>query len=279
MQQIQSWNTYDTLLYVRRLGVAAVASLCVTAAPPAARAQDAPASAPSIEPEVVAIVGRMADFLSGTPAFEVEANVTYDARQASGAMVQFGRWQRVAVQRPNRLAVDVERDDGAQRTVQYDGTSVAFWYPDDNAYGRLAAPDTIEGTIAFLEAEFGVEMPLADLLHPDGRAAVLPQVESGHVVGRHWVGDVLCDHVAISNQRVDAQLWIAAGDAPLLQRLVIMYKTHPGNPRFSAQFSNWNLEPKFGEDTFHFVPPDDAAEIQVLQLPQQPGPASSEASS
>ena len=265
----------------RRVTIAASVALVLTALPAyPVSGEDAAASAPVLEPEVMEIVGRMADFLSSRPAFEVQNDVTYDVRQASGEMLQFGRRQHLRVRRPNQLQAIVERDDGVRREVWYDGETLTQWYAEDNAYGRVEAPGTIDSLLDLIEEEYKIPLPMANLLRADIGGELLPKFTSGSVVGEHWVGDVLCDHVAVGNDRVDAQLWIAKGDAPLLQKVVISYKTYPGTPQFAAVVHGWNVQPDFEAGTFQFTPPEDAHEITVLRLPADvwPGTLNEEAS-
>ena len=50
-----------------------------------------------------------------------------------------------------------------------------------------------------------------------------------------------CEHLALRNDLVDAQVWIAKGDKPVLQRLVLTYKLENGQPQFWANFHDWNF--------------------------------------
>jgi hypothetical protein len=57
------------------------------------------------------------------------------------------------------------------------------------------------------------------------------------------------------------QLWIAQGDEPLLQRMLITYKRAEGQPQFRAQFKEWNLSPEVSDATFAFSPAEGAVKI------------------
>jgi len=76
-------------------------------------------------------------------------------------------------------------------------------------------------------------------------------------------------HLAARTDTVDFQVWVADGDKPLPQRIVITYKKDKGEPQFRAQFSDWNLAPAIEDSTFLVTPPDGAQKVPfAAQLPR-----------
>jgi hypothetical protein len=70
---------------------------------------------------------------------------------------------------------------------------------------------------------------------------------------------------------VDFQVWVADGEQPLPQRVVITYRKSPGQPQFRAQFSDWNLAPAIGESTFAAAVPAGAQKVAfAAQLARRP---------
>ena len=105
--------------------------------------------------------------------------------------------------------------------------------------------------------------PLADLLQSSVLAEVVDRIDAGMVVGEATIAGTACFHVAVRSEAVDAQLWIADGDQPLLQRIVLTYKAAEGSPQFWAQFSNWNLDAKTPDQLFVYTPPKGAEQITI----------------
>ncbi len=66
------------------------------------------------------------------------------------------------------------------------------------------------------------------------------------------------DHLAARGADVDFQIWIAQGEQPLIQRVVLTYKLEEGAPQFWAEFSDWNFNPAVPASKFEFQPPADA---------------------
>ena len=70
-------------------------------------------------------------------------------------------------------------------------------------------------------------------------------------------------------------MWITDTPQPLPLRVVITYRSAPGQPQFRADFSKWNLSPSIAEGDFAFTPPTDARQIAfAAQLAPPPANAS-----
>ena len=68
-------------------------------------------------------------------------------------------------------------------------------------------------------------------------------------------------HLAVRNETVDYQIWIAEGSQPLPIRVVLTYKNAEGQPQFRAQLLDWNLAPEVTESMFAFAPHQGAQKI------------------
>jgi hypothetical protein len=73
----------------------------------------------------------------------------------------------------------------------------------------------------------------------------------------------LHDHIAVRGADVDMQLWIAAEGRPLPRKMALSSKWEAGAPRF-VSFISWDTSPDFSDDTFKFVPPTGATEINFI---------------
>src|SRR3546814_4078973 len=73
------------------------------------------------------------------------------------------------------------------------------------------------------------------------------------------------DHVAVQAENVDFQVWVDAGEKPLLRRVVITYKTAEGEPQYRADFSDWNFDPDVSPALFSFAPPRSEEHTSELQ--------------
>jgi hypothetical protein len=111
--------------------------------------------------------------------------------------------------------------------------------------------------------DYGVVLPLADLLYSNLYEMVTPRTESGTYVGLHKVDGTDCHHLQFDGRYTAAQIWIEAGDRPLPRKIVISYKNSPGTQRYEATISKWDLSPKPAEGEFSVAPPQGVREIPI----------------
>jgi hypothetical protein len=92
-------------------------------------------------------------------------------------------------------------------------------------------------------------------------------------VGESRVRGVLCHHLALDKKNVHYQLWIEAGDKPLLRKMVITHKSLPYAPQWTAFISDWNFAPQLADNLFTFAQPDGAKKIKFSPVKRTEAPA------
>ncbi len=260
----------------RRASCGAVAAALLLAAGPvdaqqSAPAKKAPAEAAPTESQgrASAILARMADFLGGAERFSVSLRAGYDAVQKSGQKIEFGEVRKVTVSRPDRLRMEGQRSDGAKVLVVFDGKQIALIDETANVYATAPQPGGVDDSIVYFVRDLGMRLPLAVLLVSQLPAELKDRVRSVDYVEQTSINGATAHHLAARTDLVDFQVWVADGDAPLPQRVVITYKKAKGEPQFWAQFSDWNLAPALEESTFLAKPPDGAQKVAfAAQLPR-----------
>jgi hypothetical protein len=231
----------------------------------------APAAAAVTESQAQAnvILMRMADFLAGAQRFSVSVRAGYDAVQTSGQKIEFGETRKVTVSRPNRLRIEGERSDGAKTLTVFDGKEILLIDATSNVYATAPQPGGLDDTIFHFVKELGMRLPLAVLLVSQLPAELKNRVRVVDYVEKTNIHGSTSHHLAARTDMVDFQIWVADGDTPLPQRVVITYKKVKGEPQFWAQFSDWNLAPAISDSTFLAKPPDGAQKVAfAAQLPR-----------
>ncbi len=229
----------------------------------------APATAtPEIDQQAMASLKRMADFLSQAERLSVTVETEYDAPQDSGQELAFGATRRFTIHRPNRVHIDIEERDGSKKGVRFDGQTLSIFSADENVYATVAKPGALDAAFAYAIDEHQMPLPLSELLSNDFPKMVADDVWSVASVGESTIAGVACEHLAVRGDGVDYQVWIAKGDQPLPQRVVLTYREADGQPQFRAQFSNWNLSPEVSDTLFAFTPAEGAEQIPFA--PRQP---------
>lgn len=222
----------------------------------------------TVEQEATALLKQMADFIAKMQRFSVTMRIDYDVVQESGQKIEFGEIRKVTIRRPDRLRAEVERSDGDQGLVVFDGKDIAVFNAEENVFATASKPGNLDQAITYFLKDLRMRMPLALLLVSTFPTELERRVKTVEYVERTTLLGVPCDHLAARSETVDFQIWIAQGDQPLPQRVVITYKQAEGQPQFRAQFLNWNLAPELSESLFTFAPPAGAERIPFLaQVP------------
>lgn len=224
------------------------------------------AKAPSIDPQAEQLVKQMSDYLTGLDRFKVHVDSINEIVLPSGQRLDTDRASNVSVERPDKLRVDIaSATKDAQ--VYYNGKTLTIYSPKKNYYGDWPAPPTIEGTIEKAQQQYGLVMPLADLLYPNPYQRMMKNVVSGTYVGKTLIHGTDTDHLAFRQKDIDWQIWIMSGDQPLPVRIIITDKSVKGSPQYYAALSNWDTAPTFQDNLFSFVPPPGAQKIRIATIP------------
>jgi len=215
------------------------------------------------DPEALAELKRVTDFLTGLSRFQFAATIAYDVVQNDGRRLQFEKTGEVFLQRPDRLFAKVFLDDGRQRQFWYDGKTLSFAELPKNIHAQIQSPATIDGMLDMLEELARDPMPLADLLYSD-LAPLEQRAEQADFVDSSLVDGRPCSHLAFRGETVDWQMWVEQGERPFIRKVAISYREQPGVPQFVAWLDEWQTPERFDDKLFSFSPPEGSLPIDVL---------------
>ena len=220
------------------------------------------------------ILKAMCDYVAGLKTLSMVANTTTDEIGASGEKVQISARRAVNVSRPNKIAGDTVGDKGERRVV-YDGKTISMLDRTKNAYSVIKVPDTIDATLDVLAANYGITLPLADLLYSNLYERLEARTSAGQYVGLHEVNGLKCHHLAFLSQTVSWEIWVEAGDKPVPRKITIDYGQDAARSRYSADIFAWTGSPTFTPATFEFRLPGVAKKIEIAPIaatrPATPG--------
>jgi hypothetical protein len=240
-------------------------SLITIAVSPILPAQEQNGNLSASEQRAIAVLKSMSEYVAQAERFSVTTRDSYDAVQKSGQKIEFGELRKIVVNRPDDLRIEAERSDGQKNLTVFDGKDITIYTAKDNVYATVSVPGSLDEAVKYAVDHLKIRLPLAVMLLSTFPSELSHLVVSADYVETTSLMDVPCDHVAArTNRGVDFQVWIAQGKEPLPRRVVITYITEPGQPQFSADFSDWNLAPDISEGLFVFNPPAGADRIQFL---------------
>ncbi len=227
-------------------------------------------AAAAIEPQAEQILRSMSDTLGSAKAFGFHVSAQVDEMSPGGKMVQTCRDTTVLVRRPDAIFAQAQCGDDLW-TLCYKGKKLTMHRKDLNQYTTIDTPETIDKTLDFLYEKHGLSLPLADLLLQDPYQALTEKAQSGVYLGQHLAGDRSCHHLLFTQENVDWQIWIDAGEKHLPMKLVITHKTQPGQPQYVAELGNWNLTPAATDSAFDFKVPAGAKAVEMPELRNEKG--------
>jgi hypothetical protein len=212
-----------------------------------------------INPDAMAALKAMGNYLRSVKTFQVIAVTTRDDVLDDGELIQFDTRVNLLAKMPDRLFAEVT-NVRQHRQYLYDGKSFTLYAQRVNYYATIPAPATVGKLASELSDKLGIELPLEDLFYWGSSQSKIGEITGAIDVGPSEVGGVSCEHYAFRQPGMNWQIWIQQGESPLPRKLVISTLTDEARPQYSSVLE-WNLAPSFNEATFHFDVPSGAQKI------------------
>jgi hypothetical protein len=252
----------------RLLKILAEAALVAAAGGPlAAQTSDAPtAPARPTESQRVAreLLLEMARFVGGTQKYTVALRAGFDVVQSNGQKIEFSERRDISVARPNNFRSEHRESNGRADLLLFDGQTITISAAAAGVYARAPQPGDLDASIVHFVRDLKMRLPIAPLFlsrfaqELESRVREVDYVEQTDVLGP------ISHHLAGRTDDVDFQVWVRDGEQPVPLRIILTYRTEEGEPQFWADFTDWNLKPRFGRNNFVFEPPEGSSEIVFL---------------
>jgi len=208
---------------------------------------------PAISADASAALAQMGKTL-GAQAFSFQARTIRVYSGASNQPLHIEHTFKITVRRPDRLLVDAVGDDGATK-VMYDGKTLVVVLVDDKKYLSIPVPDTLQGMIQVAVGHFDMDFPLADFIIDAADKAFLTGITAGQEVDTATIDGVPCRHLVFTQPPgIQLELWLEKTDQSLPRRLIVTYRSLPGQPVFVADMSDWNLSIHPADADFIYQP-------------------------
>ena len=215
-----------------------------------------------IEDEAVQAVKDMSNYLMSLNTIGITSVGSLDVVTNDGQRIQLDGTTNYKVRKPG-FVIDYVSDQKSRRFI-YDGKNFTVYSPLLGYYSTVQAPGTNREVLDTIYNKYGIALPLEDLFRwGDGtNADRIQALKSAYEVGSATIDGVETDHFAFREADVDWEVWIQKGDQPLPRKLVIVDRTDPARPTFTARL-NWQVNPAFTDADFAFVPDANAKKIQL----------------
>jgi hypothetical protein len=229
-------------------------------ATPTASAPAAPAK-PVIEQQALDRLKQMSDTLIASKSFSYRSKSAVELLADNGQFVTFFTEADVALQRPNKLQMNVTGDT-PDIHLYFDGTKASAIDKENNIYAISPAMSNIDEMLDYIMTKAQIGFPSADLMYSNPYGVMTKNLTDAIVIGESMVNGTPVDHFAYREPNIDWEIWIAKGEKALPMRLAMTYKQVEGKPSFLVEFANWKLNPKLKDKLFEFKAPSDGKQIE-----------------
>ena len=215
-----------------------------------------------IEDEAIQAIKDMSTYLMSLNTVAITSQGSLDVVTNDGQRIQLDGITNYKVRKPG-FVIDYRSDQKSRRFI-YDGKNFTVYSPMLGYYSTVPAPGSNKEVLDTIYNKFGIALPLEDLFRwGDGtHADRIQALKSAYEVGSATIDGVATDHFAFREADVDWEVWIQKGDQPLPRKVVIVDRTDPARPTFTARL-NWQVNPAFTDADFTFVPDANAKRIQL----------------
>ena len=228
-------------------------------APGAGRAEERP---PMISEAAQSALLAMGKSLAAQ-SFSFKDRTIREYTDPSGQPLHIFHHATVLVRRPYHLAVDVTGDDGKTK-IAYDGKTLTIYGVDSNRYASIPLSGDLEAMLKVAVARLGVDFPLADFLASSPDKAFLAGITTGYEVNIVPIDGVPCRHLLFTEPPgIELELWVEENAEAFPRRLIVTYRSLPGEPRFIAEMWGWHLAARPTDADFVLHVPAGATRIEV----------------
>lgn len=218
-------------------------------------------------PEAAAVGDRymrsMSDTLAhaNTFSFETDEQLELIGPRGDKRTMHVGR--KVTVRRPNAVVFDLhgKGDTATDIAAYYDGKTVTLSSPADGAWAQTAVPGSLDDTMNYVATQFGLPVPIGDVMYSSPYDAFLGKDSKGGLVGRETIDGASCAVIDYADDLVGVRLWIPSSGPALPRRLEITYKKAPVPLVSRVDFTNWKLDVPVTDAMFAFQPPAGRAAV------------------
>jgi len=222
-------------------------------------------AADDVSEEADSILRSMSNYLGSLKSFSYDFDVDSEVILSTGEKLQISASGTTKVRRPDGIYFFLHSGNGSGE-IYFDGKSINLYGKGQNTFYRMESVGTIDDAIDNWRFEVGVAAAGADLLFADPYEILIDGVESAEYMGTGVVGGIEGHHLAFRQQDVDWQIWIQTGETPLPLKYIITTKWMTSAPQFSLRLRNWNVDPDFGNEIFHFTPPAGATRVEDISI-------------
>jgi hypothetical protein len=202
----------------------------------------------------------MSRFLASRPSLAFQAEEEVSVAAPTGIQTHLSAVRRFEVLRPDHVRI-AARGENDEAYIWYDGKQFVLVAGPQRTCYTVSLTGSVDEMLETMARDYGLVLPLTDLLSSDIYSVVAPGTPRGAHLGVQEVRGIACHHLAFEGRNASWQIWIEAGDRPVPHRFFLQYGS---GPSYAANLVLWDLNAKFAEGNFTYTPP---AGVRTQPLP------------
>ena len=199
----------------------------------------------------------MSDTLAHAQTFSFETDEHLQVLTPGGEKREMLLGRKVTVRRPSAVAFELhgKGDTSLEIVAFYDGKTATLSNTKTGVYAQTPAPGTLDEMLDYVARQYGLPVPIGDVMYKSPYDAYLGKNSKGGFVGRETIDGVSYAVVDYADDFVEVKLWIPSKGPALPRRLEITYKKAPMPLTSKVDFTNWKLDVPVTDAMFTFQPP------------------------
>ncbi len=199
----------------------------------------------------------MSDALVTAQTFTFDTDEQVQLMTPAGERREMAFTRKVIVRRPDAVTFQLhgKGDGGMDIVAFYDGKTATLSNTKTGVYAQTPVPDTLDGMFNLVATQYGLPVPIADVMYKSPYDAYLGKSSKGGFVGRDTIDGLSYAVVDYADDIVAVKLWIPSSGLALPRRVAITYKKAPMPLTSTVNFLNWKLDVPVTDATFAFQPP------------------------
>ena len=211
------------------------------------------------------LVKRSYEYLGSLKNYAFKATIVNEDEYADHMMLFISHDYSVAVQRPDKVRMQVRGDVENRNTVMNNG-KVTVHDLETNTYSDISVEDDIDDALDTLIDDYNLSIPLTQLLYSDTAVDLEEDLESdGYYFGTVNVDNIPCYYVGFPGKEWDIQLWIEKGDRPVIRRAAFVDKMMKDQPRSMIKVA-WNVDNMVDKNVFDLSVPKGVKKIEMKKV-------------
>jgi len=190
-----------------------------------------------INPQADAVIQRLSEYVRGLESFRVDVEMSSRLEmnvdlpdEARHTKTETTSTYSIALQRPNKLVIrrttaikplELESKELGSKVI-CDGKHLYTYMPMEKKYTAREAPENLDEIVDEIDKAVGLSDTLVThaLLQSNPYKALMEGINQVEYLGTEEIDGVKCHHIKVSHDKADFEMWVDAGDKPLVKKII-----------------------------------------------------------